>query len=413
VRALLAGLALFAGAAAGEPPPAAGPAAEGTALVEALEAAPLALVGTIEGRSALDATGWRADVAVEQVLVGSAGSATVVIAWEELAPSRPPRFGRGERVLLALEPLAGGSLWRKRFPDPQQLLAAHAVAQRGTAFLRRPSLGSVSILQHYLSLPAALRGSPAGQRHLLALAADAERPLAVSAARRVSELRGDGALGAGDAGLVLRALARGASDPELASALLIWIERRQPLGLAPALDAALAAPGGAPATFVQARGLLGDGLPAERERALLASPSPEQRAAAAGVAGPAQRDRLADLVRRDPAPEVRTAALRRLARLDGPASLETVLDAFDDRETSVRNAAALQAAAFGPEVVPRLLDVAQQRPWPASQAAVRALRTANVPEARAALAQLADEHPDQRVRALASVALGRALGHKD
>jgi HEAT repeat protein len=316
-------------------------------------------------------------------------------------------------VLLALEPLSGSSLWRKRFGDPKALLAARGVAQRGTGFLRDPSLGSLSILRHYLSLPADLRAGPTGQRHLVALAADAERALAVSAARRLAGLSGDATLTSEEAKVLLRALVRADSDAELASLLLGWIERRQPDGLAPVLDAALAQPSAAPPILVTARGLLGEGLPAEREQALLASRSPEQRAAAAGVAGPEQAGRLADLLQSDPEPEVRVAALKRLARLEGPASLDTLLEAFDDEDAAVRREAALHSAAFGPEVVPRLRDAASRWPWPASQTAVVALRHANSPESRAVLVELAEDAADERVRTLAALALGRGIGHKD
>jgi hypothetical protein len=412
VRWLIAGLALVAGAAAAEPPPVA-PAAEGTALVEALEAAPLAVVGTIEDRTALDARGWRASVAVESALVGEAPRGTkLVIAWEELATARPPRFGNGDRVLLALEPLEANSLWRQRFGEPRALLAARGIPQRGAAFLRSPSLGSVTLLQHYLQMPADVRSGPAGQRLLVALAGEAERPLAVSAARRLGAVPASAALSPEEAQAVLRALARADADPELAASLLIWIERRQPPGLEPALDAALATGAKTPATFVSARGVLGEGLPADRERALLASPSARHRAAAAASAGPEQLSRLDTLARGDASPEVRVAALQRLARLEGAASLDTLLDAFDDAEASVRNQAAYAAAALGPEVVPRLREVADAWAWPASQSAVVALRTANSAEGRAALVHIADEHPDERVRALAALALGRDIGHK-
>jgi HEAT repeat protein len=138
-----------------------------------------------------------------------------------------------------------------------------------------------------------------------------------------------------------------------------------------------------------------------------------QRAAAAGAAGPEQAGRLADLLRNDPAPEVRVAALKRLARLEGPASLDALLDAFDDEDGAVRKEAAEHTAAFGPDVVPRLRDAATRWPWPASQTAVLALRTANCPESRTALVELADQHEDERVRTLAALALGRAIGHRD
>jgi hypothetical protein len=416
MRILLASLALLAGAAGAEPPspaPAPAPAAEGPSLVQALEAAPLGVVGTIEGRSALDARAWRALVRVESVLVGEPAPGPVPIAWEELASGRPPRFADGDRVLLALEPLPMGSLWRQRIPDPNELLAARGIAQRGTAFLRSPSAGSVTLLRHYFALPRALREGPDGQRHLLALGADAERPLALSAATRLAELSGDATLAASEAAVALRALARADADAELAGALLRWVERRQPAGLAPALDAVLAKREPAPASVVAARGRLGEGIAPERERALLASASPAQRAAAAEVAGPEQAGRLADLLRGDPDPEVRRAALERLARLEGAAALDAIVDAFDDDDAAVRNQAALQAAAFGAAAVPRLRDEATRSPWPASQSAVLALRFANAPEAREALTGLAEKHPDERIRTLAALALGRPIGHAD
>jgi NAD-dependent oxidoreductase involved in siderophore biosynthesis len=68
-------------------------------------------------------------------------------------------------------------------------------------------------------------------------------------------------------------------------------------------------------------------------------------------------------------------------------------------------------AAFGADAVPRLEDAAARWPWPAPQTAVLALRFANAPAAREALAGLAEAHPDERVRTLARLALGRPIGH--
>lgn len=414
MRALLAALAAGVGSAVFAEAPPGVPAAESTELFDALETAPLIVLGTLEGRAALDARSWRARLAVEEVLAGALPTGQrLVIAWEELAASRPPRFADGDRLLLALEPLAAGSLWRSRVPDPRELRLLYSPTQQGTAFVRSPSVGSVLTLRHFLLLPQELRAGPAGQRHLLALTAGAEQALARSAARRLSSEPGPGELTADDAPTALRALARADADTELAALLMIWVERRQPIALVPALDAALAAPGGAPATFVRARGLLGDGLPSEREAALLASASVPHRVAAASVASAAQSERLAKLAGADPAPEVRVAALRRLARLTGRASLETLLDAFDDAEGTVRSEAALHAAAFGAEAVPRLIEVATRWSWPAPEPAVLALRLTGTDEARAGLTQLADDHPDPRVRALAGLAIGRSLGHSD
>ena len=410
--ALLAtALLLCGGAGLAEPKPP-GPAAEGTALIEALEGSPLGVVGVVEEPRALDAKSWRASVAVDTALGGGVPAGQrVVIAWEELVASRPPRFTAGERVLVALEPLVAGSLWRQRFADPRELARVYGIADRGTAFLRTPSAESVSLLEHFLLLPHDVRDGPTGQRHLAALAADAERPLALSAARRLATTSG-GSFGAEEAALLLRALARAERDPELATSLLGWIERGQPEGLAPALDAALADPERAPASFVRARGRLGTGLPAELERRALASPSAALRAAAAEVAGPAQAGRLAHLLREDKVPAVRLAALGRVGRLDAAGNLDALLAAFSDGDPAVRSAAALQVAALGPEVVPRLRD-ASHWPWPGSESAVIALQHTSGEEARAALVSLSEEHPDERVRTLARLAIGRPLGHKD
>ncbi len=413
-RALVVLGLLLATVARSAEPPLVPAAQEGVRLLQALETAPLAVVGRIGECTALDLHGWRAALVVESALVGEAKPGeTLTIAWEELASARPERFASGERLLLALEPLASGSLWRARFPDVKEYLRVRAVSQRGQAFLRSPSLGSLEVLGHYLALPADLRASPAGRAHLLALAAEGERALAVSAANRLATLGVGAPLEAGDATLALRALARAQSDAEFSDELLAWIVRTQPPGLAEPLDAALAADPRAPANFVAARAALPGGIPNARLATLLADPNPARRAAAAGAAPAAESARLATLVRGDPAPEVRIAALRRLAALEGADSLEPLLAAFTDREPSVRAEAARLAAGLGPGAVPRLREVALGWPSPAPETAVAALRLSNSREAVEALGVLADSHSDARIRALAGLAVGRPLGHAD
>jgi hypothetical protein len=285
------------------------------------------------------------------------------------------------------------------------------VAQQGLAFQRSPSLGSLQYLTHYLALPVSERAGPAGRSHLLALAAGGERPLAVSAAARLAALGSGAELEPGSQALALRALTRADSDPKLTAELLRWIERSQPGGLAAALDAALAAAPPAPASFVEARSLLPGGVGPGRLARLLESPDAERRAAAVRAAGAAQRDRLSQLARNDPSPEVRVAALRRLAALEGPGALETVLGAFSDRELGVRHAAAELAGGMGEDALPRLREVALGWPEPAPETAVLALRFSEVPRAEAVLREVADGHPDPRVRGLAGLAIGRPLGH--
>ena len=149
-------------------------------LVEALEAAPAAVVAVVAEPRQIDAHGYTARLAVESALAGRVpAGAELRIGWEELATSRAPRFADGERVLLALEPLPGDSIWATRFPDPVLRSRVFGVSMRGDAFLRAPSPRAVERLEHYLKLAASDREGANGAALLAELAADTEPPLAV------------------------------------------------------------------------------------------------------------------------------------------------------------------------------------------------------------------------------------------
>jgi HEAT repeat protein len=248
---------------------------------------------------------------------------------------------------------------------------------------------------------------------LLALASEAERALAISAAVQLAVRVEKGAFDAARAPLALAALARADGEPALEAALLEWVERVEPAGVAVALDAALAGESAVPASWVAARARLPGGLGSESTRRLLADGSPARRAAAAHAAGLEQQAKLASLARNDPAPEVRKAALARLSALEGADALDTILAAFGDRDAALRGEAAALAAGLGAPAVPRLREVALGWPDPAPETAVLALRLCEAAPATQVLAELADGHPDARIRALAALALGRPLGHAD
>jgi hypothetical protein len=210
-----------------------GPSArEGTRLFEALESARLVVVGEVRETTELDRHGRQALLVVESTLVGEVTGETLPVVWEELSAQRAPRFAKGDRILLVLESLTGGSLWRERIPDPAAYLRARRVAQRGLAFVRSPSLGSLLQLQHYLALGPADRTGPVGQGRLLALAAEAEPALAVSAAAQLAARADPGGFDGAQAPLALAALARADTEPALESPLLAWVERVQPAGVA-------------------------------------------------------------------------------------------------------------------------------------------------------------------------------------
>jgi hypothetical protein len=290
-----------------------------------------------------------------------------------------------------------------RLPDLTSWSRTRRIAQRDAAFVRRPSAGAVSLLAHYLALPPEGRRGPDGRRHLLALSAGAEQPLAVSAARR---LGGGGPLAPGPSRLAIQALSR--PEPAVVQELLAWVDRERPEGLLAAIDLALAGEAPAAPALYSARGMLDGSLPDARVAWLLEQPDAAYREA--GVRFATDPDLLADRLRRDAAPEVRRAAALRLAAIEGQGALGPLLDAFADPDTGVRHRAAGAVASLGPAAVPPLREVALSRPSPESETAVLALRRMGSPEAMQALVQIADEHPDPAMRAVTGVAVGRPLG---
>jgi hypothetical protein len=110
---------------------------------------------------------------------------------------------------------------------------------------------------------------------------------------------------------------------------------------------------------------------------------------------------------------VRQAALARLTTLRGAEALHTIRAAFGDRAAGLRGEAAGLAAGHGAPAVPRLREVALGWPDPAPETAVLALRLCEAAPAAEVLAELAEGHPEPRIRALAALAIGRPLGHAD
>ncbi|MDX1382932.1 MAG: HEAT repeat domain-containing protein, partial [Thermoanaerobaculia bacterium] len=90
-----------------------------------------------------------------------------------------------------------------------------------------------------------------------------------------------------------------------------------------------------------------------------------------------------------------------------------VLVALDDPEPAVRASAARALAGLGAPVVPALRHVVDSGSPEAAQAAVGALRWTETSEARRELMEIAAGHPDDGVRALARLALGRPLDAED
>lgn len=416
VAALALGLATLAAAAfaALERPRAAG----GVRLVEAAETAPVTVVGHVLEPRRIDQHSYTALLRVEMALRGPLEpGAEVRIAWEERSAARSARFEQGDRILVSLERLAGASIWHARFPEPTERVKVLGVAMRGDAFLQRPSIGSASVLQHYLTLTAEDRDGAPGVGYLVDLTLGAELPLAEDAVRRLARsarhTRLDADLGERGGGHLVRALLRPDASDEFQHAIVELIGSRQLESTRPALEALVGADGMPPAIVFAALARLEGGLSPERTAALLErSPARYREVAARFASGPEADALLARLARSDPAPEVRARAIERLVERRGGEAIDSVLPGLSDPEASVRGAAVRGLGSLGAPVVPALRRVIEDADPEAARSALAALAVNGSPDARAALLEVAETHPDESLRTLAEIALGRPVGHR-
>jgi hypothetical protein len=364
----------------------------------------------------LDRHGRAAELAVVRSLNGPfAKGRTLSVVWEELSAARAPRFAPGERVLVSLEALPGQSIWRERIPDAEERSAALHVAQRGDAFLRDPSSSEVDTLAHYLWLDAAQRDGAKGAEYLVALAVDAQVPLAMDAVAALADhphLADE--IDARSGGALVAALVRDDGSEAFRAAIVALIGARRLEATRAALEARADAEAPAPAAVFEALAQLDGGIGVVRSAALLASePAAQRRVAARYLSGPDAAATLDRLLRRDDADAVRAASAERLFELEGDAALEPLLGALADPATSVRGTAARLLAGFGAPAVAPLRQVVAGNDPDAASAAVIALGFNTAPTARAALREIASDHPETRVRKLAELTLGGPLGHED
>jgi hypothetical protein len=381
------------------------PAPGGEPLLAAAETATATALGTVLEPGQVDLHGWTARLRVERVLSGELAPDSVVrIAWEELSRGRPARFRDGDRILVALHPLPGASLWSQRFPDRDAL----AVAARGEAFLRAPDLVSVETLGAFLALPAEQRQQTPGVEALTGLVSRAQPPLARAALARLAEVPGlDPRISYAARGQLARAAADPGRPKEVRQGVLRLIGERQLRSLRPAVE--LQAREGSPlrAEALGALAALDGGLPADRVALLLESDDPAVRAVAVrNTPGTPSERRLARLLREDPDPRVRAAAVETLLAAQGEAGVGSAGAALFDDDAHVREVAVRGLASLGAAAVPTLENLVEHRTVEEAKAPLAALALAG-PSGRAALERIAALHPDEQVRALARLMLGR------
>jgi HEAT repeat protein len=125
--------------------------------------------------------------------------------------------------------------------------------------------------------------------------------------------------------------------------------------------------------------------------------------------GGLETEALRSLVRRDPADEVRAAAAEALAQRADPAAADDLVTALRDPAPDVRVAAMQGLADIGAGALPALRreiwEGDPSRPE-GTPSAVLALALAG-PDGVAELQRVAHEHPSEKVRRLAEIALGR------
>lgn len=367
-------------------------------VIEVLESAVLVVTGEVQVVEAFGDGAYQAGVGIDQSLAGGEPPAVIHVVWEERAASRPPRLVSGDRVLLGLERHSETSRWRARQLSSE---LRWAIADEAAAFLRRPGVGEVSVLEHFLALPSEHRNGPDGARHLLALAASAQPPLALAAARRLAATAST-ALPPSVAALAMQGLARPESTG-VPTALVNWIAQRQPAGLVASLDRGLAQTDAAPA-WVRARAQL-PGTFEARLGSLEADGRPAMRAAVAATTTNGSRwTKLST----DEDAAVREAAAARPVPDGG--SLALLEPSLSDPEPRVRIAAARTLAAHGDDAVPLLQRVGMESTSPARETALAALGLISSADASQAISTIARDHDDAGMRALAELALTRKLG---
>ncbi len=376
-------------------------------LLEAAETALAVVIGIVARPTQIDEHGYRASLAVERVLRGDVGGKLgIEVGWEEFG--RGSRFANGERVLLALERVPGQTLWVARFPHRE----GYVIAARFGAFLRNPDPETTDLLGRYLATePAARRAAP-GAALLSQIAARGHPVLAVAAVSRLEILPGlAGRLSAESRAALAQVLADTGRPQELREAILELVAARGLHRLRPAVAALAVAGEPLEAAALAARARLDGGMDVDEVVRLLGRDDGAVRLVAVIHGADAIGDgKLARLLRTDRAAEVRAAAVSALLRRRGLEALDDATPALFDPDGPVRGAAVLQIAALGSEVVPALESLIPGRSAEDLTGVLAALRWSGA-DGVATLTTLAGDHPDQKVRDLALLTLGRSRSH--
>lgn len=386
------------------------PRAEGDAavLLGAVSVATAYAYGEIDRVARIDRTGYRARLLVHQSVAGALPAGQPVeITWEELALQRAPRFARGDQVLVALAPLPGTTLWLHRFPPQLRTQAIFLVAAGGDAFLRHLDPASVDAFARYARLAAEQRTGPEGARALAAIVARGEGRLALAAARVLAQTAATAALEDPEVTSALRSVLTHEKPTAVVESVLALVRERDLRVLRDSVLtlAQAGTPFSRPAWEVLVAwrdAAISNQMVATWSRAA----EPEWRSlaalAAARLGDPDVLDRLAA----DSDPPVRQRVAEASARSEDAARVPRLVRMLGDADEGVRHAASIALARCGPVVLPALEASLFSNDSSRAPAAVLALAELGN-DGRDLLARAAREHPDERVRTLAALALGK------
>jgi hypothetical protein len=323
------------------------------------------------------------------------------VVWEELATEQAPRWEVGTWVVVALVEAPPGSPWAKRFaaPGPRWTIGAG-----GDAYLPNPDLRSVNLLGEFLALAKEQRNARPGIMVLAKMVEKATPQLGASALARLQEIRRLPADGEAT-GMLMRGALDYRRPVEMRRAILkMAAQGRLPVA-GPWLNAFIARRGELEAEAYAAKAQLEGNLSEDDVAMLLDRDAADLRAVGARYArGDLAARRLPELVRSDPAPAVRSAAVLAavLSRTDW--GLAAALPGLADGDAAVRSMATHAIAALGtPAITPLVAEVTGNTP-----AAVGAITTLSLmgDPGRAALRDIAQNNREERLRQLALSALG-------
>src|SRR5262245_7752204 len=378
------------------------PSVPGRALLPAAETARATVVVRVDEVTKLDRSGYAADVQVERAVSGTAQPGTALrIGWEELAMKPAPRLRVGQHALIALDDLPQGSLWRQRFPAGT---AALAIAAHGDAVIVEPASNDVHLIAAYLqrgsAAPASARASA-----LVRVVVAASPLLAGAAIARLGGLPNlGGALDPSSTTQLLDAAGEAGKPLPLRREIIALVGQARLAVAAPHLERLAQRDAPLEAEALTALGQI-RGLPAAQVEELLDRQQAALRAVGARFAtGSLAERRLPQLLRQDPDPAVRAAAATALAATHTLWGLDDAIPALADPDPQVRSAAAQALGALGAPAIPTLETVARSQP-DAARGAITALALAG-PQGVAVVRQLAEDHPDTRLRDFARLALG-------